>query len=232
MPDWQELVRQRLSGLALDAAEKDEVHAELAAHLEEACEGFVRQGVSESEALRRTLAEVKDWQDLRRRIQGAKEKENLMTKRVSQFWLPGFLTLLLSMSLLMLIQFFGPQPYIPARSSWTTIAPAPVIYIPWLLSLPLIGAMGAYQCSRAGGSQRLVFYSILFPVLPYLTFFLLGLPMTLIIEGHLAHHIMTAAFFTGLLAWVLLPAAALLAGGLPTQIYFSRRLTQRSVTSH
>jgi len=30
MPDWQKLVSQVLSGLALDAAEKDEVHAELA----------------------------------------------------------------------------------------------------------------------------------------------------------------------------------------------------------
>ena len=28
MPNWQELVRQRLSGLALDAAEKDEINAD------------------------------------------------------------------------------------------------------------------------------------------------------------------------------------------------------------
>lgn len=40
MPDWQELVRQRLAGLALGRAEKQEVHAELAAHLEESYEVF------------------------------------------------------------------------------------------------------------------------------------------------------------------------------------------------
>ena len=33
-----------------------------------------------------------------------------MTDRVKQVWLPGFLTLFLSMMLLMAIQFFGPQP--------------------------------------------------------------------------------------------------------------------------
>jgi len=42
MPDWQKLVRQRLGGLTLDAAEKEEVHAELAAHLEETYEALLR----------------------------------------------------------------------------------------------------------------------------------------------------------------------------------------------
>src|SRR5438094_933765 len=35
MPDWRELVSKGLSGLKLGAGEKEEVHAELAAHLEE-----------------------------------------------------------------------------------------------------------------------------------------------------------------------------------------------------
>jgi len=35
MPDWLKLVRQRLSGLDLGAMENDEVHAELAGHLQE-----------------------------------------------------------------------------------------------------------------------------------------------------------------------------------------------------
>jgi hypothetical protein len=34
MPDWRELVRQRLSGLSLDLGEKEEVCKELAGHLE------------------------------------------------------------------------------------------------------------------------------------------------------------------------------------------------------
>jgi len=138
--------------------------------------------------------------------------------------LPGFLALLLSMGLLMLIQFLGPRPMVLHQTSWTMIAPFAVIYVPWLLSLPFIGAMGAYLSSRAGASQRLVLLSILFPVLPYLTFFLIGFPIALIVEEHVTHNIMFEAFLAGLVAWVLLPAAALLAGGLPTQLCFSRRL--------
>lgn len=56
MPDWQELVRLRLSGLALDAAEKDEVHAELAAHLEESYEAFRKEGLAEHEGIQRAFA--------------------------------------------------------------------------------------------------------------------------------------------------------------------------------
>jgi len=231
MPDWRAIVQQRLSALALEAAEKEEVHAELAAHLEEICEGLMLQGCPEDEAVRSTLAQVEDWQELMRRIQSAKVKGNIMSKRVLQFWLPGFLTLLLSMSLLMLIQLFGPNPWIVARKSgWALIAPMAVVYVPWLLSLPLIGAMGAYLSSRAAASQRIVFYSILFPVLPYLVFFLIGFPIALIVDDHVAHNIMFSAFLVGLVAWVLLPGVALLPGGLPTKLYFWRRSTSRGIT--
>lgn len=155
-----------------------------------------------------------------------------MSKRVSQIWLPGFLTLLISMSLLLLIQFLNPNPIIVDRSGWYMVAPVMVIYLPWLLSLPLIGALGAYLSHRAGASQRIVLLSILFPVLPYLTFFIIGFPIALIVDDHVVHNIMFAAFLTGLVAWVLLPGTALLAGGLPTQLYSSRRLAQRGVASH
>jgi hypothetical protein len=68
MPDWQELVRQRLSSLALDAEEKDEVQVELAAHLEESYEVFCKEGLPEKEAVYRTFEQVADWRDLQRRI--------------------------------------------------------------------------------------------------------------------------------------------------------------------
>ncbi|MGB2662998.1 MAG: hypothetical protein WAK48_03270 [Candidatus Acidiferrum sp.] len=58
MPEWQELVRHRLSGLALNAAEKDEIYAELAAHLEESYEVFCAEGLPQREAVQRTLLQV------------------------------------------------------------------------------------------------------------------------------------------------------------------------------
>lgn len=189
--------------------------AELAAHLEEICQELRRQGMTDEEAVGRTLSQVEDWQALRRRIQSAKREENVMSNRVRQFWLPSLGTLVLSLGLLALIQIFGPNPWTVARKSrWSLIAPVAVVYLPWLLSLPVIGAMGAYLSIRAGGSRRAVFSSIVFPVLPYLIFFLIGAPMAAILDHHVARNIMIPVYFIGLFAWVLAPGVALAMGGL------------------
>jgi hypothetical protein len=207
------------------------VHAELAAHLEETYEALLREGMTIAAAVQHALGEVENWQDLRRRIQAAKTKENIMTDRVKQFWFPSLLTLLLSMGLLMLIQVFGPNPWLVARKSgWSLVAPVAVVYLPWLFSLPLIGAMGAYLSNRAGGSQRAMFSSVVFPVMPYLAFFLLALPVMAIFNERLAHNIMFGALFVGLFAWVLAPGAALLAGGFLVQLLFSRRSPSRGIS--
>jgi hypothetical protein len=175
---------------------------------------------------------VTDWQDLSRGIQIAKSKENFMTGRVKQFWFPALVTLLLSMGLLMLIQVFGPNPWLVSRKSgWSLVAPVAVIYLPWLLSLPVIGAMGAYLSNRAGGSRRAAMASIVFPVLPYLVFFLVALPVMAMFNDRLAHNIMFGALFVGLFAWVLAPGAALLAGGMLAHLFLSRRLDSGRIAS-
>ncbi len=230
MRDWEALVEGHLTGLALKPAESAEVIAELAAHLAESCEELRSQGMTEEEAVRRTVFQVEDWQKLTRLIQTARTKENIMTNRVKQFWLPSLLTLLFSMGLLALIQVFGPNPWLVARKSgWSLVAPVAVVYLPWLLSLPLIGAMGAYLSNRGGGSQSAVFGSIVFPVLPYLVFFVVALPVMAIFNDQLAHNIMFGALFVGLFAWVLAPGAALFVGGLLAQYFLSRRLDSRRI---
>src|SRR5258708_25668456 len=230
MRNWEAIVERQLNGLALAPAESAEVIAELAAHLAETCEELRKQGMTEDEAARRRLSQVEDWQKLSRLIQTARTKENIMTNRVKQFWLPSLLTLLLSVGLLALIEVFGPNTWLVARKSgWSLVAPVAVVYLPWLLSLPLIGAMGAYLSNRGGGSQRAVFGSIVFPVLPYLVFFVVALPVMAIFNEHLAHSIMFGALFVGLFAWVLAPGAALLAGGLLAQFLLSRRLDSRRI---
>jgi hypothetical protein len=232
MRDWETQVRDNLAGMNLEADARGEVVAELAAHLAETCEELRKQGMTEEEATQRTLSQVKDWEKLGRLIQTARTEENIMTNRVKQFWFPALVTLLLSMGLLMLIQVFGPSPWTVSRKSgWTFVAPVAVIYLPWLLSLPAIGALGAYLSSRAGGSRRAVFSAIVFPVLPYLAFFVVALPVIAIFNDYLAHHFMFSALLLGLFAWVLVPGAALLTGGLLARLYLSRRLTYRAIAS-
>ena len=104
MRDWERIVRQQLAGLKLEPRERREVISELAAHLEESHQAFCQQGVSEREAARRTLLQVSDWGDLKRRIFFARTKENPMAPRVTQLWLPGMLTFLVSMVLLEIVQ--------------------------------------------------------------------------------------------------------------------------------
>src|SRR5882762_2297093 len=228
MPDWQELVRQRLSGLALDAEEKDEVQVELAAHLEESYEVFRTEGLPEYEAVQRTLSQVADWKDLQRKIDSARIAKDTMTNRVTQLWLPGLLTFALSMGLLELVQKFGPRPIILNLDKGT---PVLMFYTSWLLILPLAGALGAYLSKRAGGSVRMVLASSIFPVLPFAVVFLIATPVGLVIGHNLPHHIVTAAIFTMGLGWVLAPGATLFAGGLLVQFLFSRRSGFHGVTT-
>lgn len=228
MPDWQELVRRRLRGLALDASEKEEVHAELAAHLEETYEALLRKGMTESEAVDRALSLAGDWHDLQRGICSARMRKDTMTNRVTQLWLPGLLTFVLSSGILALLQIFGPKPWILALRG---VLPLGVLYIPWVLLSPLVGALGAYLSWRAGGSQRAIISSSIFPVLPFLASILVVLPVSLIFDKLIAQNIAPMSLVMALLGWVLVPGVALLAGGLPTQLYFSRRSASRGLTT-
>jgi len=223
MPDWQKLVRQRLSDLALNAEEKDEVRAEVAAHLEESYEVFRKEGLPEKEAVQRTLEQVRDWRDLQRRICSAKRSRHPMRKRMHQLWIPGFLTLTLSMVFLVTLQKHGYQPRIVSWNGPDTI----LLYVPWLLALPLFGGLGAYLSQRTGSSGSRVLLASIFPVLSFAACLFVILPVSSIVDSHVEHRIRMASFLRGFIEWVLVPGAGLLAGGLPVQLFLSRRLASR-----
>jgi len=228
MRDWESLVRERLAGGSLGPKELGEVAVELAAHLEEAFEELRRQGLTEEEAAERALSQVRDWQALRRKIERARTKEDVMMDRVKQVWLPGFATLFLSTMLLALTEVCGPKPW---NLSWGH-PPVELIYIPWLLCLPFVGAVGAYLSYRAGGSGRAIFLATIFSALPFLASIVVVLPVSLIFDHFIAHSIAPMALVLALFGWVLIPVAALLAGGLPAQLLLmggsgSRRVPSR-----
>ena len=222
MVDWQKLVRQRLSNLALEGAEKDEVHAELAAHLEESYEAFCKEGLPEKEAVHRTFEQVADWRDLQRRIFIAKRSGYPMQKRVHQLWIPGFLTMALSIVFLVMLQKLG---FNPRMVSWRDSDI--FFYAPWLVSLPFLGALGAYISSRAGGSRGTALLASIFPALALTLTFLLMFPIDMIIEPIIERqvdfNIVAAVLLKDGIGWILVPGAALLAGGLLVHLLFSRR---------
>ncbi len=225
--DWEELVRAKLAGLAIEPREKREVIEELAAHLDETYEELRGRGFTEEDAAQRALREVKDWHKLQRKIQNARMKENTMTNRVKQFWLPGLLTFTISMVLLELVQKFFPQPFIIHLDH----PPVLLFYVPWLLTLPLAGALGACLSKQAGGSRGMTLLSSAFPVLPLAAIFLMAIPVGLVLSHTLSHGIVAAAFLTLGIAWVAVPGLILLVGGFLGQFLFSRRSNSRRIVS-
>jgi hypothetical protein len=235
MRDWEELVRTKLASLAIEPEEKREVIAELAAHLEETCETLRGGGMPEQEAIRRALSQVPDWNDLQGKIRTARIKENNMNSRVTRFWIPGLLTFMVSMSLLAVIEKFGPKPsvlYMGDGPAVIRTTPSLIVYIPWLVALPLIGAMGAYLSNRAGASVRTVLVSSIFPIFPFIGLFSVVLPVGLIIDRQVGVTVVAASLLRLLVGWVLIPGMALLAGGLLAWLLLSRRLGSRRIVSN
>ncbi len=226
MRDWQALVEQRLAGLALEPKERAEVIAEVAAHLEDLCEELLRQGVTEEDAVRRALSKVGDWRDLKRNILAAKRREQVMEKRAQQLWIPGFLTLILSMLCLAVLRKLGFQP--------RNLGSGPngiLLYTPWLFSLPFFGALGACLSSRAGGSRGTVLLASVFPALAFTFAFLVMSPIGWSFERitgtRVYFDVVAAALLKDGIGWILVPGAALLVGGLLTQLLFSTRSSSR-----
>jgi hypothetical protein len=90
------------------------------------------------------------------------EKMNTPTLngRTRTFWFPALVSLTAAMICLMIFTLAGLNPRFVARG-WSTF----VIYIPWLLMLPLCGGAGAYLSHRAGGERLVCLIAALFPVI-------------------------------------------------------------------
>ena len=151
-----------------------------------------------------------------------------MTNRVTQLWLPGLVTFILSMGLLALTQIYGPKPWMLSLGR----PPVAVVYIPWLFALPFVGAVGAFLSYRAGGSRRAISLSIIFPVVPFLAAILLIAPVILGFDHFIAHNPAPASIPMALLGLVVAPGVALVAGGLPAHLFFLRRLDSRRIASN
>lgn len=226
MRDWKALVEERFAELALEPKERTEVIAEIAAHLEDTCEEMLRQGMTEEEAVGRALAQAGDWRVLRRKILAAKRKEQVMQKRVQQLWIPGFFTLILSMLFLTAIYRLG----LRGRLVWSGPI-AILLYTPWLAGLPFIGALGAYVSSRAGGSRGSILFVSVFPALAltgaFLLMFPIGSALARITGSQGDFSIVATVLLKDGIGWLLLPGAALLAGGLFAHIMIGARSSSR-----
>ena len=68
VPDWKQEIRRRLSNLRLEPAREAAIVEELSQHLDDCYEGLLASGVTEAEAERRTLAELRESETLQREL--------------------------------------------------------------------------------------------------------------------------------------------------------------------
>jgi hypothetical protein len=208
MRDWKELVREHLAACELPRAKREDVVCELAAHLEESYDEARSRGLNESAAAEATLQEVEDWRTLAAEICRAKSEEDLMNHRTKSLWLPALAAFLGASVSLMLCQFLGMQP----RIVWVR-HDAMWFYWPWIATLPILGAVGAYLSQRAQGPTVVRLAAGLSPALIMLTVLSLILPFGIAIDGF--HFFQLVAFGLCLINWVAIPAAAVLLGAAP-----------------
>lgn len=207
MPDWRAYVNERLGRLRLPEAESVLVREELTAHLEDAYLSLRAQGITESDAVRLASEQVSNWRDLRRDILSAKS-EAFMQNRVSQLWIPGLVTLSSAYALLALIQFAG----LRVMAFHTGEPRGIVLYLPWMLSLPLIGAIGAYLSRRAQATGWRVYLAASLPALALGVLFLLIFPLAFVIDPQVSLSIKATALAAAMVNWVILPGFALCLG--------------------
>ena len=212
MPDWKQVVNQRMAQLNLPVDSEEEVIAELAAHLAETYDAARAHGLMHDAAVALTLQEVRDWRVLANDISRAKLEDNLMTNRTRTLWLPAAANLLAAMLLLMMMQKLGVQP----RLLWVNAIEgkfALVFYFPWLIALPFFGAAGAYLSRLAQGGTFARLTAGLSPALVLIALICLIFPWGLLVDGLSLYRLVL--FAGGLLTWGVLPACALLIGALP-----------------
>lgn len=211
MPDWRELVRQRLGPLDVDPASAADIELELAEHLEDACEAHLRQGLAPAEAIDRTLAAVPDWPLLASRIVEARLEEVTMVERLKRLWIPGLFVVIVSTGWLGYTTRFRAVGQIPWRDPLLSID----FYVEWLLALPLLGALGAWWSRRAGGSRSARATAALLPVAVLVGVWFVIVPAAILFDRPFPIGTWWRGVPALFIGWVVIPAAALFAGAWP-----------------
>ncbi|HKW87197.1 MAG TPA: hypothetical protein VJN21_00415 [Candidatus Acidoferrales bacterium] len=220
MPDWESKVTERLGGLRLACAKRDEIIAEFAGHLEDVHANFLRQGIDAEEAATRSWSEFPNARGFVRRIERAKQGDEEMNNRVLQFWIPALITSLIGTCLLtFMVEVLRMRPIVLAAAQGVSAT----IYLPWLLTLPVLGYLGAAISRHQGGTLRASIVSATFLALIYFALPWLILPVAIAVDRHTPGMVPLAWF---MLNWAVLPGVALSIGALPAAFFGRERKQQ------
>jgi putative ABC transport system permease protein len=86
MPDWKQVIRERILGVKLDGARESEIVDELAQHLEDRYDALRSAGAPETEARRQALEELNGGEMLAEELRKLRpEKKSRNTQRQKSF---------------------------------------------------------------------------------------------------------------------------------------------------
>ena len=161
MPDWQQLVRERLGALGLDASTEQEIIKELADHLRDRFDSLQKNGLTETKALNSALAGENDWIRLARRIQQEKQGREIMSEHIRTIGGPGIVALAITLSLGPLLRGLGYEPHFIRMGP---DYPQLLLFDPlMLLGFIGAGALAAYWSGHLGGGRMARMLAALFP---------------------------------------------------------------------
>ena len=216
MPDNLEIIKRRLGRLGLGVQREREIARELADHIDDHAAELQANEVRPEDAVDEPLDGVSDWTALRSEIIAAETEEESMNQRTRVLWLPAFCTFLLSALLLAGLQIAGYQP----RIYWVAEGLFIPFYLPWLLTLPVIGAIGAFWSQRAGGTAWHRALVSIAPVTMWVgALLLLFLPLSLLVDRQVPIGFRMEGMLTYVVAWWLLPGFLLLVGATPFLVW-------------
>jgi hypothetical protein len=241
MPGNLGLIRERLGKLGLEARREEEILRELGEHLQDHIAALESGGMRRDAAAQEALNSVSNWPEFRKQILEAENEEGTMNYRTKVLWLPALFALTMSSGLLALLQYAGLLPhfywlstgsstaYLTHRVGLVLVPPIPllVLYTPWLIALPVVGAVAAFWSRRAGGKALHRILAALAPSLGWLCFLLISPIISTLIyllmlslnlrHGHISFSLINllAAYLIHLVSWVLGPSILLFLGAAP-----------------
>ncbi len=214
MPDWIRKASRKLADSKFSPEERDDVSRELAGYLEDLCTESHPSGANEPSTIARGTRELNEDPHLGVNLYRAR-KENTMNDRTKGFWLPGLLSLVGTIVFFAIFDAAGLHPYRVGDLSSSVSHFRVTIFLPWLCVLPFLGAASAYFSRRAGSGRTLRVVAGLFPVLGFLTGFVVAIPLVFAVNGMLGINAIFPAIAAGMLSMVVIPGIALLLGVVP-----------------
>ena len=198
MRDWERFVDERLARTSLPRETRDEIVAEIAAHLEEHEHELRTAGVPDPRI--ETMSQVADWRAFGRSIHRAKEGYVSIIRKLV---IPGVVAWLMGLGALKLLVMLlvAPEACGPDTTCIRVTADGPV-YLPWLLTLPFAGALSAILARGAGARPAQRLFVALVPAL-YLS------------SETLVMGLVDGFFWRIPLYWVLIPALLAALGAWP-----------------